>query len=200
MYSTIENIDDIPYVEEYSEYITDKLYDFLSYILPERGLVLANESSLIPTDPYLSVREIEILGESMGAFNNKATYSDMDETGNLTQVFMWTIPFEFKAYKGDAKTDLTKVWVALKNPTNYYNYFGKYGIIDCNPTSGVRRSDTPIDDQTMELGAVLNVNINIAVKVIETEGLGSIDSLNFSTVTKESTGEVLDSNEGSTES
>lgn len=200
MYHEITNIDDIPLIEEYDEYVKDKLYDFITEVLPTRALIIAHESEVIPVDPYVCVREIEILGESMGGFNNKPTYESMDESGAVTQVFLWSIPYEIKAHMGNAKSDLSKLWTRLKNPTIYYNYFGKYSVIDCNPTSGVRNANTPTDDQKWELGAVLNVTINIAVKYVEDEGLGSIESINFTTTTKDSTDEVLIEDTGSSES
>ena len=158
---------------------------YLKFTLPDHKIVRADRELSIYTTPYVAVRPVMAGGMNGSSYGNDPIYTDYGDDETITYVFQYICPVLIKCHKGHALGDATKVVQGLKNRAKHYKFFGSDPTIGVTNFTQVRNDPTPIDQQTMETGAVFNLSLSFLAKEVETESLGYVQNAAGLTFTKE---------------
>lgn len=179
---SIDNINDIPLVEDVIKYCEGKVLPFFKAVLPSRTPFLAHENYPVSTTPYITFRFIGQRGDNEGINGNGPILKEVGTDGSTTSVYEYVNVFEVRTFKDNAFGDLNKLKQSLKNSRIWYEYFGKVPEIGVRITSTVSNTPTPIDGQEWEAGATMNITISCLAKELDA-GMGYISSVGVKTKT-----------------
>lgn len=178
-------LDDILEFEAAFEKTITVLASYVKDVLPNHEIIRADRDLSVPTVPYVTIRPVMGGGMNASSYGNDPIYTDYGDDETITYVFQYLCPVMIKCYKGNAFSDAMKLKQGFKNKARHYKFFKSDPTVGVTTFTQVRNDPTPIDQQTMETGAIFNVSLSFLSKEVETESLGYVQKVEGLTFTKE---------------